>query len=300
MFTPEKRDVFFEVAGERYRLLRFRLNSTGSLMVVMDAKPTKEMLNGSVKYPVTALPPKMQADIPLNISVTSQHYTIHPSAQMPYLSEIHYKRLDASGGKPHKRKQFTKAIKRHNGFALVVSFITPGITRFPKLQISSPIPAISLGRIPIPGFAPVAAMFVGARTSFFRVSAGDYSVVQFVMGPYRIVFLVSFLSFPFAGLDIHSSPETEDPSTITDSMKKLLNDYKMMGFDDTGVDTMYRFIRERLKIEAVDYAKMVVPPDKLTPQFEEWMNLGYLRRFRSRSIELARHFERARAKGLLP
>lgn len=269
-------------------------------MAVMDAKPTKEMLSGAVKYPIAALPPKMQADIPLDIAVTSQHYTIHPSDRMPSLSEIHFKRLDASGGKPFKRKQFTKAIKRHNGFAMVLSAISPGIARFPKLPAPSPIPATSLGRIPIPGFAPVTGMFVGARTSFFQVSVGDYNVVQFLIGPYRVVFLVSFLSFPIAGLDLHSSPETEDPSLISDDMKKLLNDYKMIGFDDTGVDTMYRFVRERLRIDATEYAKLVIPSDKLSPDFEKWTKLGYLRRFRPNSIEFLRHSERARARGLLP
>lgn len=269
-------------------------------MAVMDAKPTKEMIKGAVKLPLESIPPKLRADVPLNIAVTSQHYTIHPSYKIPGLSEIHYKRLDASGGQPLKRRQFTQAIKRQNGFALVLSAITPGIARFPKLPLDSPGPSTCLGEIPLQGFAPITSLFVGARTSLFRVSVGDYSAIQFAMGPYKLVFLISFVAFPIAGLDIHSSPETEDPATITDEMVKLLNDYKMMGFDDTGADVMYRFVRERMKIEAIEWAKLAIPAEKMAPNFEEWTKLPYLRRFRPNSIEFAKFVIAARAKGFLP
>ena len=238
-------EIAFDVAGKSKRFLRFCLNDTGSLVLILES--------GFVDAAeISSKPaPHLRGTV-----IRERHFSIHPSLHLPEENIIHFKALSDEGKKISDTRHYTKAVKSKSYFAPIACFLHSSEIADSSEDVAE---SIILDQFDPADFTPIYSLFVSHPEREFKGAGDDLNIFQTVIGGFRIVIVWSFAHMRTASAGILRHAPTFDLSKIKDEEERATYSRFTRGLDEKECVHWHKSSRHRIRDLHINWIEFTYP-----------------------------------------
>ena len=258
--TKEVRLAFL-VNGKLRRFIGFRQNATGSLII-----PFEKARSRPVHYDsLLDLEGQKYSHAPL---IREQHYSVHPSPQLPTENVIHWTQVSEMG-EAFGRMAYTRAIKAKTRFAFVHNYLIHSLRDSKPVKSNPKADVANIGSYNPDLFSVIYSLFVADKDRVFVGMADNFNIFQRVIGNYRVVVLWSYIRFPSYPAGVWTHLPTRRLELIPSDEERAIMDTYMNGFDEDACVLLYKISRKSLHDALITMIEDAHPDLVETSKFKE-------------------------------